>query len=51
MAKETGIYDAPKLAKFFGVTERTVLEWCREGKLPGFKIGKKWRVRVQDLKK
>ena len=51
MAKEAGIYDTSKLAKFFGVTERTILEWCREGKLPAFKIGKKWRVRVQDLQK
>ncbi len=51
MRKETGIYDVSKLAKFFGVRERTVLEWCRKGKLPGFKIGRRWKVRVADLQK
>lgn len=45
------MYDTEKLAKFFGVTERTVLEWCRKGKLPAFKIGKKWKIRVVDLQK
>ncbi len=50
-SRENAIYDTAKLAKFFGVTERTVLEWCRRGKLPAFKIGKQWRVRVIDLQK
>ena len=45
------IYDTDKLARFFGVTERTVLGWCRKGKLPAFKIGKKWKIRVADLQK
>ncbi len=45
------IYGAPELAKFFGVTEKTVWEWCKKGKLPAFKIGKEWKVRVSDLNK
>lgn len=48
--KET-IYDVEKLAKFFGVTRQTVWEWCKKGKLPAFKIGKEWKVRVVDLQK
>lgn len=48
--KET-IYDADKLAKFFGVTKPTVRDWCKKGKLPAFKIGKEWKVRVIDLQK
>lgn len=48
--KET-IYDVEKLAKFFGVTKRTVWKWCKKGKLPAFKIGKEWKVRVVDLQK
>jgi excisionase family DNA binding protein len=48
--KET-IYDAGKLAKFFGVTKKTVWQWCQKGKLPAFKIGKEWKVRVADLQK
>jgi len=49
-AKET-IYGAEKLAKFFGVTTQTARGWCKEGKLPAFKIGKEWKVRVLDLQK
>ncbi len=45
------IYGAPELAKFFGVTEKTIWEWCKKGKLPAFKIGKEWKVRVIDLNK
>lgn len=48
--KET-IYGAEKLAKFFGVTKQTAREWCKKGKLPAFKIGKEWKIRVMDLQK
>jgi excisionase family DNA binding protein len=52
MAKETtGIYDTKALARFFRVTEETICEWCKDGKLPAFKIGQRWRVRVADLQK
>jgi len=50
-AQKDKIYDAKALAKFFGVTEKTIWEWCREGRLPAFKIGKEWRVRASDLEK
>jgi len=49
--KENKIYDTKALSRFFGVTEETVCEWCKNGKLPAFKIGKKWRVRIADLRK
>lgn len=45
------LYDAGKIAQFFGVTVKTACEWCHEGKLPAFKIGKEWKVRVSDLQK
>lgn len=51
MKKQEAIYGAEKLAKFFGVTKATVRDWCKRGKLPGFKIGKEWKVRVVDLQK
>lgn len=50
-SKKETIYDAGKLAKFFGVTKETIWEWCKKGKLPAFKIGKEWKVRVVDLQK
>lgn len=48
---ERKVYDAEKLARFFGVTAETIQEWCRKGKLPAFKIGKEWKVRITDLQK
>jgi excisionase family DNA binding protein len=30
---------------------RTVLEWLRTGKLPGYKLGRVWRVDPEDVKK
>lgn len=45
------IYGASELAKFFGVTEKTIWEWCKKGKLPAFKIGKEWKVMAADLHK
>jgi len=49
--KKEAIYGAEKLAKFFGVTKQTAREWCSKGKLPAFKIGKEWKIRVMDLQK
>ncbi len=51
MAGKEAIYNAGRLAKFFGVTKQTIRDWCKRGKLPGFKIGKEWKVRVVDLQK
>ncbi len=51
MRRKQTIYDAEKLAKFFGVTPKTVRQWCQKGKLPAFKIGKEWKVQVTDLQK
>lgn len=45
------LYDAEKIAKFFGVAKRTAWQWCKTGKLPAFKIGKEWKIRVSDLQK
>ena len=45
------IYSTTELAKFFSVSEKTIWEWCKKGRLPGFKIGKEWKVRVSDLNK
>lgn len=49
--KQEIIYDARKLSRFFGVTKETIWDWCKRGKLPAFKIGKEWKVRVADLQK
>jgi excisionase family DNA binding protein len=37
------------IANRFQVNERTVTLWLRKGHLRGFKVGKEWRVSVEDL--
>ncbi|MEK7170444.1 MAG: helix-turn-helix domain-containing protein [Patescibacteria group bacterium] len=49
--KDDMLYSAGKIAKFFGVAKKTAWHWCTAGKLPAFKIGKEWKVRVSDLQK
>ena len=32
-----------------GRDKETVRKWCREGRLPAFKVGKDWLVKEEDL--
>jgi len=45
------ILTVPEISKFFGVSKKTVYEWCRFGHLPAFKIGQEWMLRQSDLQK
>ncbi|OGE78183.1 MAG: hypothetical protein A2751_03425 [Candidatus Doudnabacteria bacterium RIFCSPHIGHO2_01_FULL_46_14] len=49
MTNKEKIYGVTELSKFFAVSEKTIWDWCRKGRLPGFKIGKEWKVRISDL--
>jgi excisionase family DNA binding protein len=51
MAKRETIYGVDELAKFLRVTKATVRDWCSHGRIPAFKIGKEWKIRVADLQK
>ena len=50
-AAQDKILRVDQLSKFFGVSKKTVWEWCKQGKLPAFKIGKEWKIRQSDLQK
>ena len=43
------ILTVPQAAAQLQVSERTIYEWLREGKLPGRKIGKVWRLSAEVL--
>ena len=52
MARKSDIlHDAEKIARFFGVAKKTAWLWCKSGRIPAFKIGKEWKIRVSDLQK
>ena len=38
-----------QVAERLQVTERTVYEWLRDGRLVGLKLGRLWRIRSEDL--
>ncbi len=43
------LLDVVDVAEYLGVEQTTVQRWCREGSLPGLKIGKEWRIRREAL--
>ena len=45
------VYTIKQVAYIFSVTERTVNNWMKEGKLKGKKIGGKWRFTKEELER
>ena len=43
--QETELLGAEDVAGMLGVKETTVYKWCKEGRLPCLKVGKRWRIR------
>jgi excisionase family DNA binding protein len=49
-AKNTSDFiSASEVAKKLNIGHLAVLRWCREGLMPGYKIGKLWRIKQKDL--
>ena len=40
---------AQEVAEQLRLSDATIIRWCREGRFPGVKVGKGWRIRQQDL--
>ncbi len=36
-------------ATYLKVSQYTVWRWCKEGRLPAFRIGREWRIRKERL--
>ena len=47
--QEIELLGAEEVAGLLGVKESTIWRWCREGRLPCLKVGKRWRVRREAL--
>lgn len=46
---EPEIMTIAQVAKYLQISEMTTYKLVQEGKLPGFKIGRHWRVKKEDL--
>lgn len=40
-----------EVADYLRLSRTTVWRWCNEGKLPGFKVGRGWRVHRSHVQK
>ncbi len=39
------IMTLPEIAKYLGVSERTIYDWAQKGKIPAAKMGNAWRFK------
>lgn len=44
-------YTAREVAKMFGVSQGTVVEWCKTGKLRAWRPGREWRIPKVEIEK
>ena len=49
--EELKIYSLAEIAPILGVTHRTLLTYIKDGRLKGVKIGGKWKVSGENLRK
>jgi excisionase family DNA binding protein len=44
-------FTLPEIALYFRVCERTIIRWCKSGKIPHYKVGKAYRFDFEEVKK
>jgi excisionase family DNA binding protein len=47
--RESEIMTVSEVAEYLKISEVTTYKFVQEGKIPGFKIGRHWRVKRSDL--
>ena len=45
MAEKHEIMTLPEIARYLGVSERTIYDWAQKGKIPAAKLGNAWRFK------
>ncbi|SFG53036.1 DNA binding domain-containing protein, excisionase family [Halobacillus alkaliphilus] len=50
MDNEQEIMTVSQVADYLQISEVTTYKLVQEGRIPGFKIGRHWRVRKEDLR-
>lgn len=43
------VYTTRETANLLRITDRTVRQWIKDGKLPAVKVGSGWRIQKADL--
>ncbi|SNS06914.1 DNA binding domain-containing protein, excisionase family [Anaerovirgula multivorans] len=47
--REDEIMTVSEVARYLKISEVTTYKFVQEGKIPGFKVGRHWRVKRSDL--
>ena len=50
-SSRAGLNGHAEVAKYLGMTERTIYLWAQQKKLSAFKVGSVWRFRRSDLER
>lgn len=50
-ALTTTVMTTEEAAEYLRVSQATILRWCNMGKLPAFRIGRAWRINMDQLDK
>ena len=45
------ILTVEEVADYLKLSRATIWRWCRDGKLPAFRIGHHWRIRGDELER
>lgn len=45
------LYDVRQVALLFGISERTVMTYIKDGRLKGAKIGGKWKFTKEEIER
>ena len=48
-AQQSELMTAQEVAGYFRVSQSTVWRWCKEGRIPAFRVGRSWRIRRDKL--
>lgn len=43
------VLTAGEVASYLRVSKTTICRWCKDGRLPAFRLGRSWRVQRRDL--
>lgn len=49
MAKDIEVYTLAEVRDILQVTQRTLYNWIKDGKLNAFRAGREWRVTKEEL--
>ena len=51
LSRQSRMMSIRELAKFFGVSEKTVRRWIESGQLEAHQLGRQWRIAPEEIER